>query len=218
LFLQLSGHQFSGYSDFLFCFQGILVGFLEVKVFFYKNYFPQVAITNLSLSAGVNGSWEPSVLDRPRASHLVGAMWNGFDIFRCQTIGCNKLTTDKQPVTAESSLDALHQMLEQCRDSLSARLAALTLDPDKDNGGTGKRQGEGGGDKNEGTYGGKGKGQGSKDKGNGGTGDDNGIKGIDSSQTSASKTRKAFQPVSLSTLNILLQNLEQAGDDFNRHF
>lgn len=205
--------QLSGFSDFFFCVQGFLVGFLEMKVFFYKNYFPQVAITNLSLSAGASGSWSPSVLDGPTASHLAGAMWNGFDIFRCQTVSSNKLITDKGPVTAGSSLDALYQMLEHCRDSLNAQLAALTLEPGKGNGG---KEGEGGGGKRES------KGPGSKggDKSNGGTATGKGRAKKDGSGNSqtGSKTRKALQSVSLSTLNILLQNLEYSGDDFNQYF
>lgn len=185
-----------------------------MKVFFYKNYFPQVAVTNFSLSAGARGSWGPAVLDDPDSNHLAGAMWNGFDIFRCQTASSRKLITDKVPVTAESSLDALYRMLDKCRGSLAAQLAALTLESDKGNGvedkgnsGKGKGKGNGGTgkDKSEGT-------------GNGGAGKGTG-KDKDNVKTSAGKTRRALQPVPLSTLNILLQNLEQAGDNFIRdHF
>jgi hypothetical protein len=227
------GCRLSGFSDFLFCSQGVLVGFLEMKVFFYKNYLPQVAVTNFSLSAGASGTWNNDVLDDAKASHLAGAMWNGFDIFRCRTSGRRKLITDKTAVTAESSLDALFRMLEQCRDSLSLRLAALTLEPSdknrkggknkgKDGGGNGKgggkrgeRKGEGGKGKGGGKRG-ENKGESGKGKDGGGNGKGGGKRG--ERKGDAGKTKSALQPVLLSTLNILLQNLEQSGEDFNRYF
>lgn len=193
----------------IFCSEDRLVGFLEMKVFFYKNYFPQVAVTNLSLSAGVSGSWERSVLDESRASHLAGAMWNGFDILRCQTVNSHKLITDKNPVTSDNSLNALYQMLEKCRGSLDAQLAALTLESDK---GKSEDKDEGGKDKDKSNRDAvKGKSQPKKEC-------NSNVKRGDKVTTGASKTKKSLQSVSLSTLNILLQNLEQSGDDFNQHF
>jgi hypothetical protein len=171
-----------------------------MKVFFYKNYFPQVAVTNLSLSAGVSGSWERSVLDESKASHLAGAMWNGFEILRCQTVNSHKLITDKNPVTPDNSLNALYQMLEKCRGSLDAQLAALTFEPDK-----GRSEDKSNGDAV------KGKSQPKKEC-------NSNVKRGDKVTTGASKTKKSLQSVSLSTLNILLQNLEQSGEDFNQHF
>jgi hypothetical protein len=184
-----------------------------MKVFFYRNYFPQVAVTNLSLSAGASGSWKPSVLDTREASHLYGAMWNGFDILRCQTVSSKILTTDKTPVTAASSLDALYRMLEKCRDSFSTHFETLTLEPGK-----GKREdkGKGGGGNSER----KGNCAKDKDKINGGTAKGKGQpkKEGGKNKTGVSKTRKALQSTSLSTLNILLKNLEQSEDAFNQHF
>ena len=207
------GGQLSGFSDFLFCSQGVIVGFLEMKVFFYKNYFPQLAVTNLSLSAGASGSWSPSVLDEPKASHLAGALWNGFDIFRCQTFNSNSLVTDKVPVASGNSLDALYHMLEKCRSSLHLQFAALALGSDKGKG-RGKDKGEGE-DEGRGGHGGSG-GDTSNDSTGTGKGQPN--RAGSGNMQIGGNTRQAMQPVPLSTLNILLHNLEQSGEDFLQYF
>jgi len=213
-----------GYTDFLFCRDGVIIGFLEVKVFFYKNYMGQVAATNFSISAGVNGSWDVTALDISSATHIVGALCNGFDLFRCQTSGSTSLVTDKEPVGADQMLNGLWQMLSLSR--LSQQFASISISQaspgDENNSGDDHkgrrdtRDGNGGGStpKEQGARNRGGGRQQRAKKGQGASSNGGGGRRRGRQLGGGISKRAPLQQMSMSTLNVLLHTMEQRGDEF----
>lgn len=117
LFLDGLGAKHSGFTDFFLCYNGAIIGLIEIKVFFDNNkYFPQLVVSNIALSAGVNGSWQVAAMTKKDSKHVFGIMWNGFQLVRTETTlsgsGCKpSIICDEGALDSSKLLRGLCQLL-----------------------------------------------------------------------------------------------------------
>ncbi len=173
LFLKSGLLQFAGFTDFLICSEGCIMGLIEIKVFFNKmKYLPQLVVSTQALSAGVNGSWDISKLSEAKSNHVFGLMFNGFQLLRCETALVGDIPgilMDSKSLDSSLVVEGICQMLERAKRKQATcvdQLGKLSLGSE-DSASGGKGGGTGGNGDGKGDGDGKGRDGGDR-KGRGG--------------------------------------------------